>query len=340
MYHPLWLIILAGVIAGTAVLGNFAVIFVIATRKGLRRTCVNWLVLSLAVSDVCVGVISYPVHTLCKNLLVPCEEIPSVYIGRWTSLFASILALCVMITDRYMAVVWPMKYSTKKRKKRTKLSILLTWALSGVLSLIGLWARRSKGVAEKIYHVFVIGSIFILPSVVLTALTVHMLLTSRKHARQIRLINRQLNFNHSGVAAKDPPKPRRAMEFITSRLTTALVSIFTATYLSYAFCAICNVKGSQLPVSFYYYKQLLPLVNSALNPIAYALIKSDIRKELTTMALKCVRKAKLCPPDALPRRVHENNCVINGFGYTGEFSHDCRRIQQSVLWSAFYIGLW
>ena len=290
MHHPLWLSILAGVIAGTAVLGNFAVIFVIVTRKRLRRTCVNWLVLSLAVSDMCVGVISYPVRSLCQNLLL-CTERPPVYIGLWTSLFASILALCVMITDRYMAVVWPMKYSTKKRKKRTKLSILLTWTLSLVLSLIGLWCRRSEGLIEKIYLIFVIGSIFILPSAVLTALTVHMLLTSRKHARQIRLINRQLNFNHSGVAAKDPPKPRRAMEFITSRLTTALVSIFTATHLSCAFCAICYMTGLLLPSPFYYVKSLLPLVNSALNPIAYALIKSDIKKELKTMAFKCARRA-------------------------------------------------
>ena len=290
MYRPLWLSPLAGVIAGTAVLGNVAVIFVIATRKRLRRTCVNWLVLSLAVSDMCVGVISYPVHSLCQNLL-PCEEIVSVYIGLWTSLFASILALCVLITDRYMAVVWPMKYSTSNRKKRTKLSILLTWAISLVLSLIGLWVHRRKGVAKKIYHVFVIGSIYILPSVVLTALTVHMLLTSRKHARQIRLINRQLNFNHPGVAAKDPPKPRRAMEFITSRLITALVSFFTATFLSYAFCTICYMTGFLLPSPFYYVKSLLPLVNSALNPIAYALIKSDIKKELKTMAFKCARRA-------------------------------------------------
>ncbi|XP_035899279.1 5-hydroxytryptamine receptor 1-like [Anopheles stephensi] len=129
-------IILLAVIIGT-VIGNVLVCVAVCLVRKLRRPC-NYLLVSLAISDLCVALLVMPMALLYEVL----EEwrFGEVFCDIWVafdvlSCTASILNLCAISVDRYWAITKPLEYGVKRTPRRMIACIVLVWLAAACISL-------------------------------------------------------------------------------------------------------------------------------------------------------------------------------------------------------------
>lgn len=124
------------IIFGTIV-GNVLVCVAVCLVRKLRRPS-NYLVVSLAVSDLCVAILVMPIAVFDEiRTEWPFGE---VVCQMWVSFdvlccTASILNLCMISVDRYYAITKPLEYGVKRTPKRMIFCVFLVWFGAGCISL-------------------------------------------------------------------------------------------------------------------------------------------------------------------------------------------------------------
>ncbi|XP_065364571.1 putative tyramine receptor 2 [Calliphora vicina] len=194
------------------VVGNTLVILAVLTTRRLR-TVTNCFVLNLAITDWLVGTCVMPpavIHYIAEGVW----RFGWILCDIWISLdvllcTASILSLCAISLDRYLAVTQPLTYSKNRRTKRLALfMIFIVWvtALSITCPPYLGWyepGRRDEGYTvcrynqNKGYVVFsAMGSFFIPLAVMLYVyLKIGYVLTSRRQ-RIVRDANSERTADH------------------------------------------------------------------------------------------------------------------------------------------------
>ncbi len=135
-----WVSVLKGtlffLITFGAVFGNSLVILSVYIKRKLR-TITNCFVVSLATSDLLVGILILPLGT--KLGVTGVWDMGTVLCDVW--LFcdvmlctASILNLCCISLDRFFAITNPLIYATKRSKRLALLMIGLAWVASVVVT--------------------------------------------------------------------------------------------------------------------------------------------------------------------------------------------------------------
>lgn len=130
-------IILSVIIIGTVV-GNILVCLAVCMVRKLRRPC-NYLLVSLAVSDLCVSILVMPL-AMVYELNGNTWSFGKVVCNFWVSFdvlscTASILNLCMISVDRYYAITKPLEYGVKRTPKRMILCIILVWCGAACISV-------------------------------------------------------------------------------------------------------------------------------------------------------------------------------------------------------------
>ncbi|KAK9717802.1 7 transmembrane receptor (rhodopsin family) [Popillia japonica] len=129
-------IILSMVIFITAV-GNILVCVAVCLVRKLRRPC-NYLLVSLAVSDLCVAILVMPMAMIyeIKQTWIFGEIACNLWVSfDVLSCTASILNLCMISVDRYNAITKPLDYGVKRTPKRMIIYVFLVWLGAACISL-------------------------------------------------------------------------------------------------------------------------------------------------------------------------------------------------------------
>ncbi|KAH9397017.1 G-protein coupled receptor [Tyrophagus putrescentiae] len=154
--NTLFLVLVSVTLVGlilTTIIGNVFVISAIILERALR-TVGNYLVLSLAVTDLLVACLVMPIGALYEvtqewNLGTRlCEMWTFVDVLCCT---ASIFHLLAIACDRFWAVT-TVDYIHRRKAKHVCLGILLIWLFSGVISLGPMLGWKDADFEERIIH--------------------------------------------------------------------------------------------------------------------------------------------------------------------------------------------
>ncbi|CAO2634162.1 5-hydroxytryptamine receptor 1B [Lemmus lemmus] len=180
-----WKVLLVAMLALITLATTLSNAFVIATVYRTRKlhTPANYLIASLAVTDLLVSILVMPISTMYTVT------------GRWTlgqvvcdfwlssditCCTASIMHLCVIALDRYWAITDAVEYSAKRTPRRAAIMITLVWVFSISISLPPFFWRQAKAEEEVLdcfvntdhvlYTVYSTVGAFYLPTLLLIAL--------------------------------------------------------------------------------------------------------------------------------------------------------------------------
>ena len=268
-----WFWILGSVLSFLTITGNGFTIFLVCSRRNLR-TKTNAFIVSLAVADFCVGLSVIP-------SLFACDVTNSCYwpqhLGSWVNfirwLFSnmSVVNLCVLVLDRFIAIVYPLKYITLMTRRRITQAMFFSWILTA--SYNALQDTLCIVLFQNNPFLFVclnITSTFLL-CILLILCFVSMIFHVCRHDQSARTLAKQLRFNHQMSLKTHHEKSALIMMGI-------VIGVFLVCYGMYLRCGFqilsssrCNDKNYKIPFL---------VLNSAINPLAYAFFKRDIKKEL------------------------------------------------------------
>lgn len=285
----MWYWILAWLLTIVTVVGNGFVIYLIVSTRSLH-TMPNWSVLSLAVADLSVGATVFPLlFALNINNLdgPPIHERVFFLVSR-TFAYFSVTNLFVMILDRYVAIVHPLKYLSVIRTRRTIVALAIAWiAPIFVFSLPFAIEIEVQGQFLLLFRVLLFQ---ILPIIIFIFVTVRIFLIMRRISKRRSQIFAQLAFNH---APKHPTAELRSgrENKAAAKMTVAIIFFFVVCYVVENYKCFCIVfKMIETDPALDQLCNLLFVINSAANPIAYAFLKRDIKMTLLKMLTRRKRQ--------------------------------------------------
>lgn len=211
------------------VIGNVLVCLAVFLVRKLRRPC-NYLLVSLAVSDLCVAILVMPMAMMYEIL------------GRWNfgnfvcdlwvsfdvlSCTASILNLCMISVDRYFAITKPLEYGVKRTPKRMIACVSLVWLAAACISLPPLLILGNEhevidGVNHCVvcqnfaYQIYATLGSFYIPLVVMITVYYKIFCAARRIVLEERKAQTHLETNHCylEISVKNggggPPESRLA----------------------------------------------------------------------------------------------------------------------------------
>ena len=276
-----WFWILGWSLSILTIAGNGFIIFLICRKRQLR-TKTNAFVVSLAVADFCVGMSVVPSLFVCE-IATWCfdSQLEGITFIRCQFGYASAMNLCSLVLDRYIAVVKPLKYLAFMRRRRIIEIISLSWAmpvaLNAVSALVFFMFKNSPVFDVFMWLLAIFFEFF--PCVLLIFCFACMLSVVCRHHRATRSLAKQLRVNHQIVF--------KIQEKSAVKIMAIVIGLFLLCYAFYLRCSFKLLLHGNAVCNDQEYKVPLLVLNSAINPIAYAFFKRDIKKEIKSVFQKC-----------------------------------------------------
>ncbi|XP_027010056.1 adrenoceptor beta 2, surface b [Tachysurus fulvidraco] len=130
------LAVVIGLLVLAIIFGNVLVITAIARFQRLQ-TVTNCFISNLACADLVMGLLVVP-FAAC-DILLDKWHFGNPFCYFWLStdvmcVTASIETLCVISLDRYLAIMWPLRYQALLTKRRACWVVLAVWVVAGLVS--------------------------------------------------------------------------------------------------------------------------------------------------------------------------------------------------------------
>ncbi|XP_051265415.1 trace amine-associated receptor 1-like [Dicentrarchus labrax] len=255
--------------------GNLLLITSIVYFKQLH-TPTNYLILSLAVADLLVGVLVLPFSAVLavsscgyvEDLLCKIRGSFDVFLST-----SSILNLCFISVDRYYAVCQPLRYRTKINVRVIVIMILVSWtapALNGIsMTFLGVNKGQSnrcvlfQNLSSAIMAI-VFG--FYFPAIVMVTIYLKILMVAQRQAHSIH--------NTTCQSTKSEIKKERK----ATKTLAIVMGVFLMCWTPYFLCMTFNpLSNYTIPVAVIAAFKWLGWSNSMLNPLVYAFFYSWFR---------------------------------------------------------------
>ncbi|XP_037541200.1 trace amine-associated receptor 1-like [Nematolebias whitei] len=251
------------------VCGNLLVIISVFYFKHLH-TPTNFLILSLAVADLLVGIIVFPLgmafsFTLCMfqdDLICKIRDSLGTYFCT-----CSILHLCCISIDRYCAVCQPLKYKSKISHHVIVFMITVSWGASALIAIGSAPKSKQKCQENGFIEVLmknILGTVlsFYLPLVIILCVYLKIFFVAQRQAQNI-----QTRMKCGATISK--------MERKATKTLAIVLGIFIFCWTPFFFCfTLLPFTNNSMTVLMLEASVCVGLTNSTLNPLIYAFFYS------------------------------------------------------------------
>jgi len=298
----LMLIIMLG-----AVFGNILVVTAVMRFERLRGAITNYFIVSLACADFLVAILVMPFNASIEIS------------GKWQFgrfmcdifnsndvLFstASILHLCCISMDRYIAIMHPFKYESKMTRFRVFVMIAITWVSSILISYIPIqshWYTTKDTLQEmadkpedclfivnKIYALVSSSISFWIPCTIMVFVYLKIYMEARRQETQIKQCgyhikcqrSSELNSLNDDQSERRNERKRMRREHKAAKTLGVIMGAFVLCFLPFfSWYLVTTLCGDSCPYPPLLGSMLfwLGYFNSCLNPIIYAYFNRDFR---------------------------------------------------------------
>ena len=281
----MWFWISGWFFVALAAVGNGVVIYLIATKPRLQ-TKTNWFVLSVAVADLCAALTFFP-PLFGANFLytIDLTHAGAFFKISFTLMYCSNTNLFAMTADRYLAVTRPLRYMALMTKEAIWGLIVAAWATPLFLfSLPAIFTYQDNPAYTMFVEISRVVIFQVSPLVIFVGVTFHLLYLAHKLARETRDLVVQVRFNHGAGEVDAPKVPSRPENRGATIMIVLIITAFNITYLGGNYRCICLLtKACPFEGTLRKIIYLTLIANAAVNPIVYAFVKKDVRKELRKM---------------------------------------------------------
>ncbi|XP_068712089.1 adenosine receptor A2a-like [Montipora capricornis] len=241
------------------------------------------LLLSLAVSDLGVGILGHPLFItrlalesrLQADLRTSFPTFYRVYIFVTSQFaYASFFGVLSLSLDRFLAIHLHLRYQELVTYQRVVTAVISVWVLSGLIPLI--WLQIPIQIAYVFFAIIVV-SCFVVSGVLNSMIYA----TVRRHAHQIHALEVQPTVQENAPNVTNASRLRKS-----AFMTIHVYVLFLVCYLP-NFCALgfISLYPSLAAKAFQKYTNTLLMLNSSLNPIIYCWKLRDVRQTVMNMLL-------------------------------------------------------
>lgn len=255
------------ILAIIIILTNTAVATLILITRSLR-TCTNTFVVSLAVSDILVGVALFIQYTLNVSAPIILNVMYS------TALLCSVANLGTVSLDRYIAVVKPFNYCNTVPRYFAKI-ILTTWITALLTALLPIaWSGNTALTVHKVYQFCVLVFAILLPYVLI-------FISYWRIYRQVRkCVRRERRLTKTVVVAYHQKKLSTEAKIAKVFAVVCLTFVLAWLPIIWATAVVALGRLDLIPKEFTYIAPFTLAFGSIINPVLYAFMKPDIRNAL------------------------------------------------------------
>ena len=249
----------------TVIMLNIVTIFAIRRTSSLPKT-LRTLLLSLAVSDVGVGLLAQPLYISVLAMWLQqndpgCNTYKCFLIVAWSVGLASFFGVLAVSVDRFLAIHLHLRYQELVTHKRVVAVVISIWVFSVILSLMILWVPS--------YIRILLGGVgFFVTAVVY----IRIYFAVQHHKNQIHVLQVQQAARNDEIAK------------LTSLVKSAfgifyVFLVFLICYLPYCIVLVVyQISGPSIPLKKVFLSSwTLMFLNSSLNPVIYCWKMAHIR---------------------------------------------------------------
>ena len=314
-YWPLWVQVILSItifiIFAVNIIGNITTLVAFFKDKALH-TCHNYYICNLAVTDLVIGLSSLPFYAVytVANYYWPFSYVFCkiwCVVDFWVCAESS-LTIILISYDRLTMVTQGALYQTKQTKKKTLVTIAVSWLLSFLLygpAIIGYDYWRGHSTVEEddcdvefatdFWYTLITAIIeFCIPFVLLTVLNCLLFWYIIKQQRKLKVQQKTIaGGNTSDVIRKQNATLKKNKKIASSLFILVLMyavcwTPYTVSVIVMTLCDDCVNKDL-----FEFFNWLL-WMNSSLNPLIYALTNERFRMHYKKMLCPCM-KTKITP---------------------------------------------
>ena len=285
-------------------IGNILVLVAVVRFRRLR-TCMNILIMNLAISDLLVGCPTGPLYAsiyiypdLAGNKWLCLLKCASVTL----SFSCSLISLCFISIERYLVVFFPLHYNTWVTKRRIKIAIVALWCYAILLSVMPLLGVNTWNQAHTCEYYDLMPKEFTITGFVVTigicfptSAVIFVRITCEIKKVRKRVMNSTYGHYQRQRHREDREKRAGAMmAFIFLLFVVFWLPFAVAIPLKYVFTIqnmVSNVKNLTVVIA---------MGNSVVNPIVYCWCKEELRTAF--MAILCCRRQQRVPDTRTFRR--------------------------------------
>lgn len=266
------------------ILAANCIVIILTIWKEALRTVSNMFLFSLAISDLLFGLLGIPLYLACSIKISLLECSLSVLLARFNAI-SSVFHLLVIACDRYIIILYSMKYPSLVTKPRATGVTVFIWVFALVSSSVQFtWYNLNNDLMllkeetiriDRVYFLLLIIAFFFVPLLAMIYMYSHVLAVSLRHIFAFRRRRKNL----------DQPVASIAHDLRGTFILVTMKLIFISCWLPFFLLMLQDhvseqflfIPGWGLCVIFY-----LRFIPPLANPVLCAFSKQDYRRAWRT----------------------------------------------------------